>query len=304
MANTVRKKIPEWIEKLADESADSVGGFFGPDTVQWQISREQALFVGGLRALLMQIAHPAIAHATRGHSSFYTDPFGRLQRTFEIVHAMIFGDRDAAVDAATRLWRIHERVNGTLPAGTPGVQTLDYSATDSELLFWVAATLLDSTVAACNYVLPQTDPTMWEPLYAGGREFAFLCGVKQEDMPETLAGFQQKMDAILESDVITVSPDALHIKDALLSATPVVRMLKPYNQMVAAGLLPEKLRVQFELPWGPLSQVGYRANGAVLQRVIPLLPPRVRYVPAYMDAAARCGDASLFSSHLKVTESR
>jgi len=216
----VRKEVPEWLTVLADEYADPVRGFYGPGSVQWEISREQALFVGGLRALLMQVAHPAIAHATRGHSSFYTDPFGRLERTFDIVHALIFGDKDAAVDAATRLWRIHERVNGTLPADTPGIVDRDYSATDSELLFWVAATLLDSTVAACQYVLPNTDPAVWEPLYEGGKKFAFSCGVRRADMPDTLAGFQQKMDRILQSDVITVTPDALHIKDALLTATP------------------------------------------------------------------------------------
>lgn len=284
----MKKSTPVWVTQLAAEFADPVRGFYGPGSVQWEISREQALFVGGLRALLMQIAHPAIAHATRGHSSFYTDPFGRLARTFDIVHALIFGDMDAAVDAATRLWRIHERVNGTLPDDTPGSARGAYSATDSELLFWVAATLLDSTVAACKYVLPNTDPAVWEPLYEGGKQFAFLCGVAREDMPDTFAGFQQKMDGVLHSDMIMVTPDALHIQDALLTATPIVRLFKPYNQMVAAGLLPEKLREQFGLSWGPFSRMGYRVNGALLGQAIPMLPDRMRYVPAYLDAVKRC----------------
>lgn len=283
------KERPEWLEQIAAECDEPNQGFFGPSSVQWTISREQVLLVSGLRALLMQLAHPAIAHATRGHSNFYTDPFGRLARTFEIVHAMIFGDLDTAVDAAARLWGIHTRIKGTLPADTPGIVDPHYSATDSDLLFWVAATLLDSTVAACNYVLPQTDPAVWTPLYEGGRKFAWLCGVAREDMPQTLDGFQAKMDAVLQSDVITVSPDALHVKDALLGATPTVKLLRPLNECVAAGLLPEKLRVQFGLPWGPMARAGFHTHGMVLRGVVPLLPAKIRYVPAYHEAMARCG---------------
>ena len=278
---------PDWLTTLAEQQAHPVNGFFGPDSIQWQISREHVLFVGGLRALLMQIDHPAIAHAGRAHSNFYADPFGRLERTFEIVHAMVFGSRAEAVDAAARLWPIHQRTRGTLPDGTPGLQNLHYRATDSDLLFWVYATLFDSTIAVCNYVLPQTDPAIWELFYEESKLFAQLCGVNPTDLPNTLADFHLRMDEIVRSDVIHVTPEARSIKDVLLSATPLLSAFRPYNQMVASGLLPEKLRSQFEMPWGSLTRVGYRVNGVGLRWVIPRLPDRTRYVPAYAMAVKR-----------------
>lgn len=284
----MKNKTPDWIQELANEHADPVRGFYGPETAQWILSREQVLFLGGLRALLMQIAHPAVAHATRGHSHFYTDPMGRLERTFDIVHAMVFGSQAEAVQAATRLWNIHSRISGTLPDDIPGSGGRHYSATDSDILFWVYATLLDSTIAVTKYVLPQTDPALWVPFYEQSKIFARLCGVQERDIPTTLSDFHKKVAAVIDSSVITVTPDALHIKDALLKATPLLKIMRPYNQMVAARLLPQKLRVQFGMPLTPMRKVGNRINGAILRAVIPLLSPRVRYVPAYREAVKRC----------------
>jgi len=42
--------------------SDPDAGLFGPDSVTWRIDREAFLLLGaGPRALLMQVAHPAIA---------------------------------------------------------------------------------------------------------------------------------------------------------------------------------------------------------------------------------------------------
>src|SRR5262245_3227101 len=41
---------------------------YGRDTVSWQLNRESVLLLGGPRALLLQVAHPAVAAGVADHS--------------------------------------------------------------------------------------------------------------------------------------------------------------------------------------------------------------------------------------------
>jgi len=110
-------------------------GLFGPDSLTWRVNREQALLLGGGRALLLQLAHPLVAAGVADHSDFRSDPLRRLRRTLDATLAMIFGTTAEAEAAAAGVRAVHERVTGTLrtrvgrfDAGTP------YRAEDPALL--------------------------------------------------------------------------------------------------------------------------------------------------------------------------
>ena len=57
-------------------------GLYGPDSEAWRLNREAMLLLGaGPRALLLQIAHPAVAAGVNDHSDFRADPWRRLAGT-------------------------------------------------------------------------------------------------------------------------------------------------------------------------------------------------------------------------------
>ena len=85
---------------IADPDPDP--GVFGPGSVTWEVMAEPLLMLGAGRALLMQAAHPLVAEGAIEHSSYATDPFGRLP-----AHRRM-GDR--------RLLRHHRRSAARLPA--------------------------------------------------------------------------------------------------------------------------------------------------------------------------------------------
>src|SRR4051794_31092180 len=89
-------------------------GLFGPRSATWMVDREMALILGGPRALLLQIAHPAVAAAVERHSDFRSDPLGRLQRTLDSIFAIVFGDRESALAAAARVARRHAPITGVI----------------------------------------------------------------------------------------------------------------------------------------------------------------------------------------------
>src|SRR3989440_11795741 len=77
-----------------------------------RVNRENVLLLGGGRALLMQLAHPAIAAGVDEHSDFRARPIRRLQRTVRMTMAIVFGDGDTARAAAQAVNRVHGRVRG------------------------------------------------------------------------------------------------------------------------------------------------------------------------------------------------
>jgi uncharacterized protein (DUF2236 family) len=101
-----------------------------------------ATFLGGIRALLLQAAHPRALAGIDGHSSFRQDPFGRLQRTGAFIAATTFGSADLAERTVEGITRMHARVRGELPDGRR------YAATDPDLLTWVHVALVDSMLEA------------------------------------------------------------------------------------------------------------------------------------------------------------
>jgi uncharacterized protein (DUF2236 family) len=89
------------------------------------------MMVGGIRGLLLQMLHPHALQGVLDHSNFRSDMHGRLRRTARFIAVTTFGHRDDAMAAIERVNRIHTKVGGTLPDGTP------YEATNPRTLAWV-----------------------------------------------------------------------------------------------------------------------------------------------------------------------
>ena len=105
--------------------------WFEPDSAIARVHGDASMFVGGIRALLLQTLHPAAMRAVSEHSGFRGDMLGRLARTSTFLAVTTFGHAEDAEAACSAVRRIHERVTGTMPDGTP------YAASDPHLLRWV-----------------------------------------------------------------------------------------------------------------------------------------------------------------------
>jgi uncharacterized protein (DUF2236 family) len=123
---------------------------FAPDGERWfaedrpirRVHGDSSMFVGGLRALLLQSLHPLAMAAVAGHSGYKGDPWGRLQRTSYFLAVTTFGRVDDAQATITRVRSIHERVTGVAADGRP------YAAADPHLLTWVHIAEADSFLRA------------------------------------------------------------------------------------------------------------------------------------------------------------
>ena len=93
-----------------------------------------SMMVGGIAGLLLQMLHPAVLAGVWDHSNFRTHMHGRLRRTARFIALTTYGGRAEAEAEIERVRRIHDRVRGVLPDGTP------YAANEPSLLAWVHVT--------------------------------------------------------------------------------------------------------------------------------------------------------------------
>ena len=134
---------PQWAQQMA---VGNDVGLFGPDSAVWEVHGCISTLVGGIRALLMQAAHPAALTGVAEHSQYDTDPLGRLERTTRWLTITTFGSTEAIEREARRVNELHSHVKGEYPAKGGKVQT--YSAQDSRHLLWVHCAFTDSFLRA------------------------------------------------------------------------------------------------------------------------------------------------------------
>lgn len=113
-------------------------GAFGPESVTWPVMGDVATFVGGIRALLIQSAHPEVVAGVADHSRYQEDPLGRLSRTSAFVTATAFGATPEVAEAVAIVQRAHRPVRGR------SHRDREYSAVNPDLAAWVHNVLTDS----------------------------------------------------------------------------------------------------------------------------------------------------------------
>lgn len=263
-------------------------GVFGPASVTWRVDREAAVFLGAGRALVLQLAHPWVAAAIADQSSVFADPLGRFHRTFKVMFTMVFGARDQALAVARRLYQRHTAVVGILPtAAGPFAAGSKYCANDVAALRWVHATLVETALMAHDMVLPPLSYDERERYWAEARLFAALFGIPPDCLTADWASFVAYNEAMAESDVLTVIPAARDIVQQIFSGAA-TRIRPPlWYRALTARMLPARLRVAFDLPFGEAERRSAARALYWMRRAYPLLPGRLRSVGPYQEALAR-----------------
>jgi uncharacterized protein (DUF2236 family) len=254
----------------------------------WRVDREAAIFLGAGRALLLQLAHPWVAAAIGQHSHAFADPIGRFHRTFSVVLTMVFGRLEQSLDAARRLHRRHAAITGTMPQSAgPFAAGSSYCANSVPALRWVHATLTETALMAYTLVLPAPTRAEREQYYDESRLFAALFGIPQSSLPASWRAFSTYVEAMMQSDILTVTDSARVMAHRLLAGTDTWLPIPASYRHLTARLLPPRLRQAFALSYGPAEQRAARNLIARLRRVYPLLPGRLRYVGPYQEAEQR-----------------
>ena len=228
----------------------------------WAVHSDVAMLVGGLRALLLQTLHPPTLAGVTQHSTYRTDPLGRLQRTGAFVGTTTFGSRTEADEAVAVVRAVHEHIVGTTRDGTP------YAATDPHLLAWVHCTEADSFLRArMRYGAEPLGSGVADRYVAEIGEIGAELGVidppqNRQQLRERLQDYRPELAASADT----------HETVRFLAFPPLALAARaPYGIVfaAAASMLPGFARRQLRLPVLPLTEpLAIRPAATVLLRTI------------------------------------
>lgn len=244
--------------------------WFEPGSEIQQVHGDSAMFVGGIRALLLQSLHPLAMAGVMDHSGFEGDPWGRLQRTSYFLAVTTFGTAADAERMVAVVRSVHETVVGTAPDGRP------YAASDPHLLRWVHVAELDSFLAAHQrYGARRLDAAGRDRYVAQAARVAEELGVP--DPPRSEAELRAQLLAYRPE--LRATAGARKAARFLLLDPPLPLPARvPYAGLAAAavGLLPVWARRRLLLPYLPVTErLVVRTVGTALTRTIrwALVPP-------------------------------
>lgn len=268
-------------------------GIFGPGTVTWAVMKEPVLILGGGRALLMQAAHPLIAQGAIDHSTYATDPFGRLERTLVWVVSVTFGTRREARAASREVNRLHASVTGSLPssAATARVRSgAHYTAADPELLLWVHATFVDTMLATHDAFVGTLTDAQRDTFVREWHAVARLMGVPVRRLWRDAAELRAYIREQVEDGPVQPGPGSRRVAQTVVRPPLPSLALRPAWEAVAfatVGLLPAPVRRGYRLTWTPAHEATHRALSAGLRRTRAVLPERLRNSPVHDFAQRR-----------------
>lgn len=236
---------PYPLEHTLDHPGDP--GLIGPDSVSWRVIADPAAFVGGLRALLIQAAHPEVVAGVDQHSHYRDDPLGRLSRTSAYVTATTFGATPEVEEALRQVRNAHAVVKGISSRGNR------YSAADPGQAAWVHNALTDSFLTTNQYyseyplTVVEADRFVEEQTRVG-----VMLGA--DPLPETAA---ELTDWVTHHAAIAPSPEMGAVVDFLTDPPLSMGIKTGYTTMLEAAVitLPKRLQVILGLEPKPAADV-------------------------------------------------
>jgi uncharacterized protein (DUF2236 family) len=260
-----------------------------PSSIAWRRAGDARVMVMAGYALLLQVAHPTVGAGVTEHSSFRSDPWGRLLRTLDYTNIMVYGGPEAAAAMGRRLRSFHRPIRGVRPDGRR------YHALEPEAYAWVHATLADAIVTGHARFGRPLDVGQRKRFWREWRDLGRLLGVRERDLPADWTAFRAYLDDIVAGrlehtaavdDVLDAlaNPAAPPLPVAArpawtLAAVPLTHVMG----LVTVGMLPAVLRERFGLRSSKAQQLELRLLGHAMRATTPMLPGAVRVSgPGYL----------------------
>jgi uncharacterized protein (DUF2236 family) len=211
------------------------------DSVSWRIFKNPAaLFIGGVAAVILELAEPRVRTGIWEHSSFRTDPVRRLQRTGLAAMVTVYGARSVAERMIAGVVRMHDKIEGETPAGEA------YRANDVALLTWVQATAGFGFAEAYNRYVRRLTREELDRLYEEGAPASRLYGAL--DAPASDVELRALFDSMRGR--LEPSPIVFEFLDIMHHAPAFPALLRPLQRMLvraAVEMTPDWVRERLGL---------------------------------------------------------
>jgi len=245
-----RRLLEAWLAALVDPDGNADELFLHPhdepallaaDSVSWRVFKNPvSVYIGGITAVLLQLAEPRVGSGVWQHTSFRERPIERLQRTGQAAMLTVYGPRSRAEAMIAGVNRLHARVRGTTADGRA------VRAEDPALLEWVHATACFGFLEAYHAYVRPLALAERDAFYRESSPVARLYGATS--VPEceaTIAALFERMGTQLERSEVVAEFLAIVRRMPLLPA--VLRPLQRVMVGASIALVPAPIRERIGL---------------------------------------------------------
>ena len=251
-------------------------GYFGPDSMMWQVNKEITVLFGGARALLMHAAHPLIAAGARQTSFYQRDPWKRLIRTLSLQNSLTFGTKEEADESANRINKLHEVIKGT-----DEITGEVYDALDDEQLLWVHACLQISSIYFYELTVKELTEVEKDQYHLENIKAAEMVLVDKKIIPSTHEGLKNwVIEKSQKKNFLVLTDVAEDVKD-IIGGGPVPRHIKPiwpFIAFTAFNTLPPEFKTIYGIEDSKFKNAILKFNLSLLKFTRPFLPPFFRLI--------------------------
>jgi uncharacterized protein (DUF2236 family) len=220
------------------------------DSVSWRIFKNPvSLFIGGVAAVLLELAEPRVRAGVWDHTGFRTDPVGRLRRTGMAAMVTIYAAFSQSEPMIAAVNRRHSLITGRADDGRA------YAADDVELLDWVQATASYGFIEAFHRFVRPLSRTDRDRAWSEAATPARLYGAT--GAPTSEVEWRARLRAT--APTLRPSPVVSEFLQIMRRAPALPRIGRPLQQMLiraAEDLVPTQVAAILGLqPYGRLPAV-------------------------------------------------
>jgi len=241
-------------------------GLYGPGSMAWRVhANPVTLAVGGIAAVILELAEPRVREGVWAHSSFRTDPLRRMRHTAVAAMITTYGSTALAREGIARVGRMHGPVRGTTPQGEA------YDARDPALCEWVHVTAGFGFLEAYRRLIaPDLSTADQDRYWAQGEPIgkAFGAGQPPRSAGEARAMIEAMRPRLARDPILD---DFLRIAARASPLGAAGRPLQPVLVEAAIGILPAWARTLLAED-RPIRQSAALAMLVPLARAAPLSP--------------------------------
>ncbi|MFE6858352.1 oxygenase MpaB family protein [Nocardia sp. NPDC057668] len=167
-------------------------GFFGPDSPSWKVWTAPTAVIGFQRAVVLEHFDPFLTASVADSQGIYSDPRGRLDRTFSYFLLAAIADGRTAIQASEHLMQVHAPMTGIEP-----ISGKRYAANSPETQLWIHLTGWHSVLKAYEVygpgkLSPADEARFWQECAIA----AELQTCKPEDVPRTREGIREYFEQV------------------------------------------------------------------------------------------------------------
>lgn len=262
----------------------------GPGSQTWRALGDRRYLLVLPQAFVLQVAHPVIDAGVGEHSSYRSDPWGRAERSINLLWPVVYARPEEAIRKGQQLRDMHRQIKGRMANGAR------YHALDPEAYGWVHGTGFYTSLTMYQVFARPLTSDQRQEMFREWRQMGSMLGIRDQDMPRTEADYWDYFNHMIEQRLQwgPVLADLLGERFYYQQPKPPGKLFEALPdwlwqqgirpaawsfELITRATLPANFRRRFDIPYTLRDEQNFQRLATLIRTLARLTPATLRYIP-------------------------